>query len=109
MPDEPGVPAAAGAAPGAVRRSRAERWAMAGITIEFMALVRTLSEVFRLRAVGGAFDLAGALPYVTGALIAAVFCWASVTLFFLRRYRTAALLSAALVAVLLAYKFVWMR
>ena len=83
-----------------------ERWAMAGITVQFLALVRTLAEYFRLKHVQGArFSPALAEPYVAGALIAAVLCWLAVTLFFLRRHTAALATSAATVLVLLAYKF----
>lgn len=88
----------------------AERWAQIGITVQFLALVRTLAEYFRLKHVHGiAFSVAVAEPYVTGALIAAVLAWVSVTLFFFRRFRAATAVSAATVAVLLLYRFVVMR
>ncbi|MGB7135829.1 MAG: hypothetical protein WBD46_11115 [Acidobacteriaceae bacterium] len=82
-----------------------ERWAQIGITIQFLIVVRTLSEIFRLRHVHGAnFAAAAAMPFVGGALVAACFCWASVTLYFFRRFRLSAWIAAATVAVLLAYK-----
>jgi hypothetical protein len=82
-----------------------ERWAQIGITIEFLIVVRTLGEFFRLRHVLGAnFSTAVATPYVGGALIAACSCWAGVVLYFFRRYRLSAWLALATVFVLLMYK-----
>ncbi|HYL13066.1 MAG TPA: hypothetical protein VEV41_08525 [Terriglobales bacterium] len=88
----------------------AERWAQIGITIEFLAVVRTLAEYFRVRHfLGDAAALSGVDHYLRGALIAALFCWASLILFFLRRFTSAALLTLIMVAMLLAYKIVLMR
>jgi hypothetical protein len=82
-----------------------EPWARIGITIQFLALVRTLGEVFRLDYVqGGRLTLAAARPYVVGGLIAAVMCWTAVTLYFFRRFGIAAAVAAATVVVLVAYK-----
>jgi hypothetical protein len=84
-----------------------ERWAQIGITIQFLIVVRTLGEIFRLRHVHGAtFSAAAAMPYVGGALIAACSCWAAVTLYFLRRYALSAWIALATVVILLAYKIV---
>lgn len=82
-----------------------ERWAQAGITVQFLIVVRTLGEIFRLRhAHGASFTAAAAMPYVGGAVIATVSCWAGVTLYFCRRYRLAACLAGATVLGLIAYK-----
>ena len=82
-----------------------ERWAQLGITIQFLIVVRTLGEIFRLRHFNGAsFHLSDAMPYIGGALIAVCFCWAGVILYFLRRFAVAAWLALATVIVLLAYK-----
>lgn len=82
-----------------------ERWAQIGITVEFLIVVRTLGEIFRLRHVqGGSFSAAAAMPWVGGALVAACACWLGVTLYFFRRYRLAAWLSLATVLGLLVYK-----
>jgi len=87
-----------------------ERWAQIGITIELLIIARTLGEIFRLRHVHGAnFSVATAMPYVGGALIAACFCWASVTLYFLRRYRLSAWIAVVTIILLLAYKIVMIR
>ena len=82
-----------------------ERWAQIGITAQFLIVVRTLGEFFRLRHFHGtSFSTAIAAPYIGGALIAACFCWAGVTLYFFRRYTLSAWLSLAAVATLLVYK-----
>jgi hypothetical protein len=82
-----------------------ERWAQIAITIQFLIVVRTLGEVFRLKHVHGTnFSAATALPYVGGALLAACFCWASVALYFFRRYRLSSGIAVAGVIILLVYK-----
>ncbi|HEX8691073.1 MAG TPA: hypothetical protein VF746_01425 [Longimicrobium sp.] len=101
------------AAPPSNRREspwrRPERWAQAGITIQFLALVRILAEYFRLKHVqGGRLPLAVVDDYVAGALIAAALCWLAVVLYFLRRHRGALAASVLSVAVLLAYKLLFM-
>jgi hypothetical protein len=82
-----------------------ERWAQIGITAQFLIVVRTLGEFFRLRHVlGTSFSAAVAAPYVGGALIAACFCWAGVTLYFFRRHTLCAWMALAAVVILLVYK-----
>ena len=82
-----------------------ERWAQIGITVQFLIVVRTLGEFFRLRHVHGtSFSTAVAAPYIGGALIAACFCWAGVTLYFFRRYMLCVWIALAAVAILLVYK-----
>ena len=82
-----------------------ERWAEIGITVQFLIVVRTLGEFFRLRyALDMNFSTAVAAPYVGGALIAACFCWLGVTLYFFRRYTLCAWGALAAVVVLLAFK-----
>lgn len=82
-----------------------ERWAQIGITAEFLIVVRTLGEFFRLRHVHSInFTVAVAALYVGGALIAACSCWAGVTLYFFRRYLLSAGVTLATIPVLLVYK-----
>lgn len=84
-----------------------ERWAQIGITVEFLIVVRTLGEFFRLGHVLGAnFSTAVAMPYISGSLIAACSCWASVTSYFLRRYTLSTWIAMATVPILLMYKIV---
>lgn len=82
-----------------------QRWAQLGITIQFLIIVRSLSEIFRLRHFHSTtFSAEVAMPYVTGALIAACLCWLGVTLYFFRRYILSASIALATVVILLAYK-----
>ena len=82
-----------------------ERWARIAITVQFLIVVRTLGEFFRLRhALGANFSTAVAVPYVGGALVAACSCWAGVTLYFFRRYSLSAGIAVATVVILLVYK-----
>lgn len=91
--------------PGTILIVTRERWAQSGITIQFLIVVRTLGEIFRLRHVlGTEFSAQAAMPYVGGALIAACLCWAGVTLYFFRRFVVCAAVAAATVAILIAYK-----
>ena len=82
-----------------------ESWARIGITVQFLIVIRTLGEFFRLRHVlGTSFSAAVAAPYVGGALTAACFCWAGVTLYFFRRYTRAVWIALAAAVILLVYK-----
>jgi hypothetical protein len=82
-----------------------ERWAQIGITTQFLIIVRTLGEVFRLKHVHGTnFAAAVVMPYVGGALIAAFLCWAGVALYFFRRYALSSWIALATVIILLVYK-----
>ena len=91
--------------PGTIFRVTRERWAQIGITAEFLIVVRTLGEFFRLRHVQGAnFSTAAAALYVGGALIAACSCWAGVTFYFFRRYTLSAWITLATIPVLLEHK-----
>ena len=84
-----------------------ERWAQIGITVQFLIVVRTLGEFFRLEHVlGTRFTAAIAAPYVGGALIAVCFCWIGVTLYFFRRYTLSVWTALTAVAILLIYKIV---
>jgi hypothetical protein len=86
-----------------------ERWSQIGITIEFLIVVRTLGEFFRLRHVLGTnFSTAVATLYVGGALIAACSCWVGVTAYFFRRYALSAWITLTTVPLLLVYKIVLM-
>jgi hypothetical protein len=82
-----------------------ERWAQLGITVQFLIVVRTLGEIFRLKHIHDtSFTATAAMPYVGGALIAACSCWAGVILYFFRRYTASAWLALATVLILLTYK-----
>ena len=82
-----------------------ERWAQIGITTEFLIVVRTLAEFFRLKYAHGAnLSITMAAPYVGGALIAACSCWAGVTFYFFRRFKLAAWITLACIPILIVYK-----
>lgn len=82
-----------------------ERWAQIAITVQFLIVVRTLGEFFRLKyALGASFSAVAATPYIGGALLATCSCWAGVTLFFFRRYVLCVWIAGATVFVLLVYK-----
>ena len=82
-----------------------ERLAQLGVTIDFLIVVRTLVEFFRLTHVHGTnFSTALAAPYVGGAVIATCSCWTGVTLYFFRRYVLSACITLAVVPVLIVYK-----
>lgn len=82
-----------------------ERWAQLVISIQFLIIVRTLSEIFRLKYVHGpSFSAAVAMPYIGGALIAACACWVSVSFYFFRRYIVSTWIAVATVIVLFGYK-----
>jgi hypothetical protein len=81
-----------------------ERWAQIGITVQFLIVVRTLGEIFRLRHIHGTSFSAAVMPYVGGALIAACACWVGVTFYFFRRYLLSAWIALGTVLVLLVYK-----
>ena len=82
-----------------------ERWAQIGITAQFLIVARTLGEFFRLRHVQGTnFSTAVAATHIGGALIAACFCWAGVTLYFFRRYTLSVWTALAAVIILLVFK-----
>jgi hypothetical protein len=86
-----------------------ERWAQIGITTEFLIVVRTLGEFFRLRHVQGAnFSTALAAIYVGGALIAAGSCWVGVTFYFFRRYTLSVWITITTLPLLLVYKIAMM-
>ena len=82
-----------------------ERWAQLGIMVQFLIVLRTLGEIFRLRHIYGAsFSVAAVMPYVGGALIAACSCCVGVIAYFFRRYAASAWIALATVLVLLVYK-----
>jgi hypothetical protein len=81
------------------------RWAKLGITAQFMALVRIIAEYYRLRHLHGQPLSPSMVKFLfDSALIAALFCWLAVTLYFFARYRSAALTAAVTMVVLLAFK-----
>lgn len=85
--------------------ARTEFWAKLGITVQFLALVRSLGEHLRLKAIYGPRLAIGQIePFVVGAFIAAILCWLAVTLFFFKQYVLVVGVAAATVVVLLIYR-----
>lgn len=85
--------------------ARVERWARIGIAVQFLALVRCLGEVYRLRWLrGSTLTLDQVMPFIAGALVAAVLCAVAVGLSWLGRPRASVALAALTVAALVALK-----
>jgi hypothetical protein len=88
----------------------AHRLAQVGICVQFLALVRSLAEVFRLRHVQGpALDVATVVPYVGGALLAAALTWIAVLCYFAGRDRAAVGVAGLTILALLLVKIVVIR
>ncbi len=86
---------------------RAHLFAQVGICVQFLALVRSLAEVFRLRYVQGpALNVATVVPYVGGALLAAVLTWMAVVCYFAGRDRAAVGVAGLTIVALLVVKIV---
>lgn len=82
-----------------------DRLAKIGITIQFLALVRTLFEYVRLQhTIGAPFTAAAGAPYVIGGIIAAICTWAGVMLYIYRRPRWTIGAAVGTVVLLIAYK-----
>jgi len=88
-----------------ILRVTKEHWTQIGNTTEFLIVVRTLGEFFRLSHVHGTnFSTAVAALYVGGASVAVCSSWAGVTFYFFRRYGLSDSITLATVPVLLVYK-----
>lgn len=76
------------------------------ILAQFAALLRCLTEYFRLKwLLGAGLTLARVEPFVLGALVAAVGALIGVVLFFWGRHASTVALGAVTVAILLALRF----
>ena len=87
----------------------AHRLAQLGICVQFLAVVRTLAEFFRLQAVGvdgKTLTIALAAPYVGGALVAAMLTWAGVLCYFAGSDRAAIGVAGATIVALVGIKIV---
>ena len=85
-----------------------QRLAQIALTVQFLALVRTLLEFFRLKNLEGpAFTLSLGEPYVMGGLIAAICTWLGVTAYLFNRYMVTALIGAGTVLILIVYKMLY--
>ena len=75
--------------------------------MQFLALVRSLAEVFRLQYVRGpALSVATVVPYVGGALLAALLTWIAVVCYFAGRDRAAVGVAGLTIVALLVVKLV---
>jgi len=83
----------------------AHRLAQFGICVQFLALVRTLAEFFRLEHVEGlTLRVATVAPYVGGGLLAALLTWTGVLCYFCGRDRAAIGVAGVTLLALLAVK-----
>ena len=90
---------------GRTKESTVQRLAGVAITVQFLALIRTLAEYFRLKYVqGSAFSPIAAEPYITGALLVALCAWVGVTCYMFGRYAWTVWIGVATVVLLLAFK-----
>ena len=81
------------------------RLAQLGICVQFLALVRTLAEFFRLQHVEGpSLRVATIAPYVGAALLKALLTWTAVLCYFAGRDRTAVGVAGGTVVALLIVK-----
>jgi hypothetical protein len=86
---------------------RARRLAQVGICVQFLALVRSLAEIFRLRHLEGpALNVPTVVPYVGGALLAAVLTWIAVLFYFAGRDRAAVGVAGLTIVALIVVKLV---
>jgi hypothetical protein len=87
-----------------------QRLAQIAVTVQFLALVRTLLEFFRLKNLeGSSFTPVLAEPYVLGGVIAATCTWLGVTAYMLHRYLVTALIGAGTVLVLIVFKMLYVQ
>jgi len=87
------------------RWSKVHRLAQIGICVQFLALIRTLAEFFRLEYVRGpALQIATVAPYVGAALLAALLTWIGVLCYFGGRDRAAIGVAGVTVLALLVVK-----
>ncbi|HYL92051.1 MAG TPA: hypothetical protein VEW69_02725 [Alphaproteobacteria bacterium] len=85
----------------------AKTLAQAGIAVQFLALVRTLGEYFRLKYVhGGPPSPAMAELLITGAMITSICAGLAVGLYFAGKYKATVGVATATVLVLLGFK-IW--
>jgi hypothetical protein len=84
---------------------RVHRLAQVGICVQFLALIRTLAEFFRLEHVeGAALHIGTVAPYVGAALLGAVLTWVAVLCYFAGCDRAALAVVGATILALLAIK-----
>ena len=81
-------------------RISTERAAQVAVGVQFLGLIRTLAEYFRLKHFGAQpMTLVIAEPYILGALIAAVCTAISVGLYLFRRFTAAIVVAGLMIAI----------
>jgi hypothetical protein len=89
-----------------MRRLTLREYAGAGITAQFLALLRTLGEVFRLKYFDVArYTVAGIEPFV---VVTAVLVAVAVTMFAIGRIQSALTIAVVNIVALFIYKVVFM-
>ena len=92
-----------------LRHWSGRRSAVVGITAQFLALVRILSEVFRIKYFDVArYTLAGLEPFIGAALFTALLVAVAVATFALGRERVALTIAAFNIVTLFVYKVAFM-
>ena len=92
-----------------LRQWSGRRSAVVGITAQFLALVRILSEVFRIKYFDVArYTLVGLEPFIGAALFTAVLVALAVATFALGRERVALTIAVFNIVALFAYKLAFM-
>jgi cytochrome c oxidase subunit IV len=87
----------------------ATQWALIGLAVQFLVVVRSLAEYFRLKALGAGMRPESFEPFIVGALVAAGSGLVSSVLLLAGRPRLALVLSIAIVPLLLAYRIMAFR
>jgi hypothetical protein len=92
-----------------LRQRSVHRFAVVGITAQFLALVRILSEVFRLKFFDVAhYTLLGLEPFIGAALFTAVLVALAVAMYALGRVRVALMIAVVNIVVLFMYRVAFM-
>jgi len=92
-----------------LRRWSIRRFAVFGIAAQFLALIRTLGEVFRLKYFDAArYTVAGLEPFIRAALFTSVLIAFAVGTFAMTRYRIALTIAVVNVAGLFVYRIFFM-
>ena len=92
-----------------LRWSSPRRLAAIAVAAQFLALGRTLGEVFRVKYFApDRYTLAATEPFVGAALFTAVLVAIAVLVFLIGRYRTALILALANILALFVYRVVFM-
>ena len=87
----------------------ARRFAALGVTAQFLALIRTLGEVFRIKYFApDRYTLVAMEPFVGAAFFTAVLVAAAIMAFVLGRHRAVVGIAVVNIVALFVYKVVFM-